>query len=344
MPRPSSPRSPGIVGADIGGSKVSAAVVDSRGRVRSHGGKALHRNEGPGEVIRDLVSVVRRSLDGGAPPRAIGVGVAGQVDPARGVVRHAPNLRWRDVPLADLLAREFGCPVLVANDVRAATVAEWRHGAGRSCQNLLCLVVGTGVGGSAVVDGRLLGGAADALGEVGHTVLVAGGRRCHCPSRGCLEAYVGGWAIAERARERVCSDPAAGAELRRRAGSIDAIEARTVGEAARGRDPLAREILRETGDYLASGVVGLVNAFNPERLLLGGGVVEGSPELVRVVSKRVRAACQPPAAEAVSVARMALGGDAILVGAAELARDRLSDASDARPAPARRAPVRERDR
>jgi glucokinase len=322
-----------VVGADVGGSKVSAAVVDAAGRVLSHGGKALHQNEGPDEVIDQLAAVVRRSFNGGAPPAAIGVGVAGQVDAASGVVRHAPNLRWREVPLGARLAREFGCPIVVVNDVRAATVGEWRRGAGQGARNLLCIFVGTGVGGSVVADGHLLEGAANALGEVGHSVLVAGGRACHCPSRGCLEAYVGGWAIAERAQEKARADPAAGAELRRRAGSLTAIEARTVGEAARAGDPLAREILRETGDYLALGVAGLVNAFNPDRLLLGGGVIEGTPEMIETVASRIRSSCQPPAAEAVSVARVALGADAILIGAAELARDRLGGAPATRARP-----------
>jgi len=307
----------------VGATKVSAAVVDAEGRVSSRGGPIRHGNEGPDEVIRDLIEVVRTSLGTGSPPAAIGIGVAGQVDAASGVVRYAPNTRWRDVALGARLSGEFGCPVVVANDVRAATVGEWRHGAGRGATNLLCLFVGTGVGGSAVVDGRLLEGAVNALGEVGHTVLVAGGRPCHCPGRGCLEAYVGGWAIAERARERVESDPASGSELLRRAGSIGAIEARTVGETAHARDPLAQEIMRETADYLASGVAGLVNAFNPGRVLLGGGVIEGSPELVEAVADRVRTSCQPPAAEAASVMRVALGSDAIIIGAAELARDRL---------------------
>ncbi|MCI4352908.1 MAG: ROK family protein [Thermoplasmata archaeon] len=323
MARTSGLRPSRILGVDVGATKLSAAVVDADGRVLSHGGRTLHRNEGPDGVIRDLLQVIRKALGDGPPPEGIGVGVAGQVEAVTGTVRHAPNLRWTNFPLGTRLSSEFGCPVFVANDVRAATVGEWRHGAGKGTTNLLCLFVGTGVGGSAVVDGRLLEGAANALGEVGHTVLVSGGRACHCPAQGCLEAYVGGWAIAERARERVRIDPTGGAELLRRAGSVGAIEARTVAEAAHGRDPLALEIMRETAGYLGSGVAGLVNAFNPARLLLGGGVIEGSPELVDAVAERVRTDCQPPAAAAVRVMRVSLGHDAILIGAAELARDQL---------------------
>ncbi|MGC2289774.1 MAG: ROK family protein [Thermoplasmata archaeon] len=323
MVRKSTLPSTKVLGIDLGATKISAAVVAEDGRVLSHAGRTLHRNEGPDEVIGDLIQVVHNHFGAGPPAGAIGVGVAGQVDKQTGVVRHAPNLRWKDVPLGERLSSEFGCPVVVANDVRAATVGEWRHGAGKGGTELLCLFIGTGIGGSVVTGGRLLEGASNAFGEVGHSVLVSGGRPCHCPARGCLEAYVGGWAIAERARERVRSDPAGGLELRRRAGSVGAIDARTVGEAAHAGDPLALEIMRETGDYLASGVVGLVNSFNPERVLLGGGIIEGSPEVVDPVVARVRAECQPPAAQAAKVLRVALGHDATVVGAAELARDRL---------------------
>lgn len=339
MARASTPPASRVLGLDIGATKVSAAVVADDGRILSHGGRALHDNEGSDAVIDDLIQVVRRSLRDDGPPIAVGVGVAGQVDPGTGVVLHAPNLRWRDVPLGSVLSSEFGCPVVVENDVRAATVGEWRHGAGRGARDLLCVFVGTGIGGGVISDGRLLQGAAHALGEVGHSLLVSGGRRCHCPARGCLEAYVGGWAIGERAREQVRSDPDRGAGLLRRAGSEEAIDARAVGESALAGDPLSRVIMAETGEYLASGLVGLVNAFNPALVLLGGGVIEGYPALVDVVSERVRTQCQPPAARAVTISRARLGHDATLIGAAELARARLPTP----PAPVSR-PVRIRAR
>ncbi len=316
MARRATPRPLRILGIDLGATKISAAMVDEDGRILSHGGRRLHQNEGSDAVIRDMIQLAHRSIADGAEPAAIGIGVAGQVDAQTGVVRHAPNLRWKDVELGARVSSELGCPVVVANDVRAATIGEWRHGAGRGASELLCIFVGTGIGGSVVSGGRILEGASNAFGEVGHSVLVSGGRPCHCPARGCLEAYVGGWAIAERARERVRSDPRHGVWLRRRAGAIARIDARTVGEAALAGDPLGRAIMRETADYLASGVAGLVNAFNPARVLLGGGIVEGWPEIVEVVAQRVRTDCQPPAARVARVLRVALGHDATLVGAA----------------------------
>jgi glucokinase len=292
------------------------------GTIVRHGGRQLHRNDGPGGVIRTLARGARACLTD-LPPGSVrvGVAVAAQVDPRTGTVVHAPNLGWRDVPLARRVEEELGVPVSVVNDARAAATAEWRHGAGIGATNMFLLTLGTGVGGSAIVDGRLLEGGSHALGEVGHMTVVAGGRRCHCPNWGCLEAYVGGWAIAERAREAVRADPSAGVPLTNRAGGVEEITAQTVFQAHRAGDALAGRLVRETERFLADGAVSIVNTFNPSLLVLGGGQVAGMPEFLAVVESAIRARCQPPAAGA-RVAAARLGEDAALVGAADVARDR----------------------
>lgn len=315
---------PLLVGVDVGATKVVAALVDAYGRAVRHSGRSIHPNAGAESVLREAVDAVRRVVrPGDLPFEGIGIGVAGQVDLATGSVRYAPNLGWQDVALGPTFEAEFGVPVAIANDVRAATAGEWRFGAGQGETNLFGLFVGTGVGGSAVVDGRLLKGAVNATGEVGHMVVVAGGRPCHCPSRGCLEAYVGGWAIAERAREAVRADPGAGDALARAAGGVDRVSAETLSALARSGDPFARRLEAETAGFLAAGVVGIVNAFNPSLVILGGGVIEGWPELVPFVADEVKTRCQPPAAGAVRCARASLGHDAIVLGAASLAREQL---------------------
>lgn len=317
-----------VVGLDVGATKVWAALVAPDGRPVVRGSRTIHSNEGPDSVIASAEEAIRACLGGEhSNAEAIGVGVAGQVDPLTGAVAYAPNLAWRDVPLGKRLHDSFHVPVVVMNDVRAATVGEWRHGAGRGARDLLLVFVGTGVGGGLVAGGRLIEGASNASGEVGHSRLVAGGRPCHCPSRGCLEAYVGGWAIAARAREAIEADSHGGAALLRRAGSLDLVTAVHVGEAAHAGDPLSRLLVDETGVYLGTGVAGLVNAFNPARVVLGGGVIEGLPELIPVVAAAVRSNSQPPAAAAVTVDRTALGHDAIPVGAAEAARHALDRSS-----------------
>ena len=163
--------------------------------------------------------------------------------------------------------------------------------------------------------------------------IVAGGRRCSCPNRGCLEAYVSGWAIGERAREAVRAYPPAGARVKESAGSLARVDASAVTRCARAGDPFAVALMRETGEWLGAGVVALVNVLNPGRVLLGGGVVEGWPALVGQVRMAVRRGAQPPAARAVRIGRGRLGSLAQVVGAAWLARDRDTEST---PGPAGR--------
>jgi len=311
-----------VLGIDLGATKVVSALLGPRGKVVRHSGRHVHANDGPDGVIETLVRSVQACLEGHSdpPPRAVGVAVAAQVDPRTGTVVHAPNLGWRDVALGPRVSEALGGrPTVVLNDARAATLAEWRLGAGQRTKDLFCLCLGTGVGGSAVVGGRLLEGGSHALGEVGHMTIVVNGRKCHCPNRGCLEAYVGGWAIAERAREAVLAEPDAGARLLVEASSVDAITAQTVFQAFQRGDALAGRLVRETERYLADGAVSIVNAFNPSLLVLAGGLVVGMPELVPVVEAAVRTRCQRPAAMArVELSRF--GEDAALLGAGEAAR------------------------
>lgn len=315
------------LGIDLGATKVMSALVDPDGRIVRESGRHLHANDGPGGVIATVVRSARACLESAPyPPRAVGIAVAAQVDPRTGTVIHAPNLGWRDVPLARRLADELGGRVYVVNDARAATFAEWRFGAGAGEDDLFCLFLGTGVGGSAVLGGQLLEGGTHAAGEVGHMTIVSGGRKCHCPNWGCFEAYVGGWAIGERAREAVRDDPAAGTALVARAGTAAAISAQTVFQEYRTGDALSRRLVRDTERYLTDGAVGVVNAFNPNLLILGGGLIAGMPEFVPAVEAAVRARCQPPAAFA-RVTRARFAEAAPMVGAAALARARYLSSS-----------------
>lgn len=310
-----------VLGIDLGATKVVSGLVDLRGRVVHSSGRHLHANDGPGGVIGTLVRSARTCLEAvSEPPRAVGVAVAAQVDPRTGTVVHAPNLGWRDIPLARRVGDELGVHVFVVNDARAATYAEWQFGAAVGATDLFCLALGTGVGGAAVVGGRLLEGGSHAAGEVGHLTIVSGGRRCHCPNWGCFEAYVGGWAIGERAREAVRQDPTGGADLVDRAGSFEGITAQIVFQSYRDGDALARRLVRETERYLTDGAVSVVNAFNPSMLVLGGGLIAGMPEFVPAVEAAVRARCQPPAAGA-RIVRAKFAEEAPMIGVAAMARD-----------------------
>ncbi len=315
---------PGVViGADLGGTKFIAGLVTPDGRILTR-----HRATVPTSREFDaVVESVARTIEscyvpGSERPQAVGIGVAGQVDPASGIVHHAPNLRWKDVPFGPRLSARLGIPVVVANDAHTITIGEWRFGAGRGHDHLLCLCIGTGVGGGVIADGELLRGATHAAGEVGHTVLVVHGRPCHCPSRGCLEAYVGGWAIEERVREAARERPEEAAALLARCGGIERLTPLAVEQAARDGERFAREFLDRVAEEFAAGLVGLVNAFNPETVIVTGKIAEGFPEFILRGREAVRTSCQPPASTA-RVLPSWLGADAGILGAASLARDAL---------------------
>lgn len=309
------------IGVDLGGTKLEAARVDTLGRIRQRVRKPTDVKGGPSAIIEEIIGCVRTLREGIEPPPAgVGVGVAGQVELESGKVIFAPNLNWRNVNLQADLLHNLGVPVIVTNDVRAATWGEWLHGAGRGCDDLLCMFVGTGIGGGVVSGGRVLAGCSNSAGEIGHITVDLHGPPCSCGNRGCMEALAGGWAIGRQARERVAADPEAGSLLLEMAGGmVEKITAATVARAARGGEPLARELMDRAAEALIAGAASLVNAFNPCRLILGGGVIAGVPELIGRIDQGVRELALASACAPLRVLPAALQSDAGVIGAAALA-------------------------
>jgi glucokinase len=312
------------LGVDLGGTKIETSLVDTTGHILASQRRPTQPERGPDGVIGDIIECVKNCLgEASKSAQALGVGMAGQIEKYSGIVRFAPNLGWRNVPLGAMLEEALVLPVEVTNDVRAATYGEWLYGAGQGVDDLICLFVGTGVGGGIVSGGKLLEGCDNSAGELGHLTIMTDGRQCHCRNRGCLEAYAGGWAIAERAQEAVRSDPKAGQSLITLAGSVERITAATITEAYDNGDPIAQRIVEETANFLAAGVVGIVNAFNPCLLVLGGGVIQGSPMYLPMVERAVRINALEAALEGLLIVTAALGNKAGVIGAAALARHRL---------------------
>lgn len=315
---------PFTVGVDLGGTKVEVALIDAKGQVLFSNRYATNPEKGSDGIIADIIDSINKVQNQAEQKAAaLGIGAAGQVD-KEGVVRSAPNLPFHNEPLKMKLEKELGLPVVVTNDVSAATYGEWRYGTGKGIDDLVVLFVGTGIGGGVVSGGQLLEGCNNTGGELGHITLVADGRSCRCPNRGCLEAYAGGWAIAERAREAVFADPKKGERLKSLAGGVENITATTVGQAYHEDDPLAKSLIKETGRYLAAGVVSIINAFNPCLLVLGGGVIEGLPELIPIVEEITKKRALEPNIEKLKIVKASLGGKAAIVGAAFLAQNKLS--------------------
>ena len=313
------------LGVDLGGSKIQAALVDVAGKIVASHRRLLPAGKQPDSTIAAVLDSLNICLKESAlKASALGIGVAGQIDKTMGIVRHSPNLPgWLNVPLKAPLEKALNLPVMVNNDAKAIVWGEWKHGAGQGFQDVVCLFLGTGIGGGVVSGGRLLEGTNNNAGELGHITVVAAGRQCHCPNEGCMEAYAGGWAIGERTRDAVKANPQGGELLLKLAGSLENISAITVSQAYIQQDPLANRIVKDTSRYLAAGVVSIVNAFNPAILILGGSVILGIPDLVSMVEKRVGEHALPTPLKGLKIATAALGNQSGAIGAASMARELL---------------------
>jgi glucokinase len=320
----SSTESTYAIGIDLGGTKIETALVDAKGDIAEKQRTPTEAKRGPDHVVEIIVSALTEHYlrDGRRPVGAIGVGVAGQVDPETGIVRRAPNLDWQGFPIRERLETALGLPVAVLNDVQAITYGECCRGVGSGTKNLVCLFAGTGVGGGVVIGGELVRGTSGNAGEFGHMTIERDGLPCSCGNRGCLETFVGGWAITQRARRRVAAEPARGATLLSLAGGKpDGISAALVGQAAAQGDALARGLVEETGAALGVGLAAIANALNPELIILGGGVVEGFPDLIEIAERELRRRALTATLKPLRIVRSKLGADAGVIGSALFAHE-----------------------
>jgi glucokinase len=296
---------------------VRAGAVTADGRLFSQTEALTEAHRGPAAVL-ETVQVAIRSLAAELEGlTSIGVACAGQIHPDTGAVIYAANLGWRDVPLAATLARAFGVPVAVENDVRAAAWGEYRFGARRAVGSLLAVFVGTGVGSGLVVEGRPWSGAGNAAGELGHTQVVPDGLPCPCGARGCLEQYVSGAGFKRRFRDaRASGTKTALSDLT--GDDPTALEATMVAAAANSGDELARRIWSDATRYLTLAVANYVTLVNPEILVLGGGLFESLPELFDDVTGGIMSATTQLARGSLRIERARLGEWAGVLGVAHL--------------------------
>ncbi|KRV50417.1 ROK family protein [Wenjunlia vitaminophila] len=315
-----------VLGLDIGGTKLAAGVVGRNGQVHSFLVTPTLVRQGVSAVLDRLFALGRRAIEesGVAPERigAVGIGCGGPLDCSAGVLLGPPHLPgWWEVPVVRLAEREYGLPTVLENDATAAAAGEHRFGAGRGTRHMIYLTISTGVGGGVVIDGRVYRGAAGNGGELGHVTVERDGRPCRsCGRRGCLEAYASGTSIAERAQEAVAEALAAG-----RATALarySPLTARDVAREAAAGDGVAGEVWAATTDALACGVTSLVNLFEPELVVLGGGVTRAGERLLAPVRRTVREQAMGPAAAAASVVAAHTGDHVGVVGAAAVAFER----------------------
>lgn len=309
------------IGIDIGGTKIDVGHVDREGKLLERTVFPTPPSAPVEKIIHEIAQMVKTlASKAGSEPQAVGVGVAGQITPNTGIVQFAPNLIWRDVPLKKQLQDLISYPVYILNDVRAATWGEWQHGAGQGAQDVVCLLIGTGIGGGVVSQGNLITGASNSAGELGHVIIDKNGPPCTCGSQGCLEALASGWALREQARAVIEKDPKnAGALLESVQGHINDLTARHVVEVARTGDPLASSLIENAQAALNAGCISLINAFNPERLIIGGGLGLAIPHLIDNVKTAVLDKALKAATSNLQVVPASLATNAGVIGAASYA-------------------------
>ena len=306
------------VGVDLGGSNCRAGLVDvEAGRIVAEAKEPVadHRPE----AVAALVAALCRRVDPSGSRVGVGVGFAGMLRGVDGFVINAPNFGWRDVDLGAPLRQGLGPAVAVHNDLNAIAVGEQRYGAGRGVADILCVYLGTGIGGGLVLDGRLYVGATHLAGEIGHTKVVPGGRLCGCGQRGCVEAYASGRNLALRAKEDLGGPaPRATSAAATLAGGVAHVHAGHLDEAARAGDAYASALWDEVAPLLGMTLANAVTLLNPARLILGGGVWEGAPELGRRATAVFRDLVNAPSGAAVTLHPTELGATAGMLGAAAL--------------------------
>ncbi|GHO85083.1 ROK family protein [Dictyobacter formicarum] len=313
-----------IVGVDVGGTKIAAGIVDAHGQVAGRIQMPTDIRD-PEHTLQSIASAIKTSIEasGITPSRvkAVGLGIPGMVDPEQGICLLAVNLNWQNVAVQRWLEQELGLPCAIDNDVSAATLGESIYGAGQGMQDMVYLSLGTGVAARAIIHGQLYRGAHGMAGEIGHLVVMPDGPLCRCGARGCLEALAAGPALALAAQTAI----AAGKETQlqvyqQRHGTI---RSEHIFAAAADNDALALHILRQAGEHIAYGIYLLTMTFDPQLVVIGGGLAsDQSPLLIAIRTRAAHLLAQSSASRAMlsteAIQVTSMQRDAAIIGAAAL--------------------------
>ncbi len=316
------------VGIDLGGTNIKGGLVRRDGEVVSRKSIKTEAEGAAAHVIRRIAGLVNDLVAeagvGKASVVGVGVGSPGPLDTQAGIVHSSGNLRWTNVPLCDMLRPQVGLPVFLENDANAAGFGEAWVGAARNSQCMVLLTLGTGIGGGIVIGGQLWRGVADTGAELGHMTIKFDGRPCNCGNRGCIEAYAAAPAVAARMREAV--DAGRDSSLRDAILANEEVDSERIHKAAVAGDALAREIIEETGRFLGVAVASLVNIFNPDYIVLHGGMVNAGEMLLGPLRQEMSGRCFEVSRRHLRILPSALRGDAGIIGAAGCAFSRAGAA------------------
>ncbi|HNT34666.1 MAG TPA: ROK family protein [bacterium] len=317
-----------VIGVDLGGTNIAAGLVNSAGQVLRQEKVKTKAQKGAQEILDRLMSTIEKVSDKDTwkQVQAIGIGSPGPLDPETGVILDTPNLSLKNCPLGPAVQVRFGVPVFVDNDVNVGTLGEYVYGAGRGFRNVVGIFVGTGIGGGLILDGKLWHGTSKNAGEIGHMVIQPDGPLCGCGNRGCLEALA--------SRKSIMRDLALAVQNGRPTSLLDSVgkdrdllkvRSKAIAKSYHNGDPLVKETLDKAAGYIGLAVKSLVHLLGAELFVLGGGVVEAIGEAFLEPIRAEVLHCLPGTAEGVEVRISALGDQAGILGAAALARTRLTE-------------------
>ena len=311
-----------ILAIDIGGTQYRLAAVDARGVIKRLVRGKTDAGAGASWMIEQIVGKGSR-LCREWTFEACGIGFGGPVDfDEQRVISSTHVLGWDDLPLGEVIGDALGIPAVFDNDANLGALGELTFGAGRGCRHLVYYTISTGIGGGVILDGEIYRGAIGQAGELGHVPILIDGPVCACGNRGCLEALCSGPSIARRAMEALRSG-ARSPRLRETLREEDEVSAKDVAEAAEMGDSLGRALMRETVDYLSLGVAAAVNAFAPDRVVVGGGVARAGRILLDPLRTAVASRVMPVHRDLVHISRATRGDRSVLLGASALARRSL---------------------
>ncbi|SMB97456.1 glucokinase [Thermanaeromonas toyohensis ToBE] len=312
-----------VVGVDLGGTNIAGVLIDEKGELKGSKVWPTEAEYGPEHILRRIIELIRTLLEENGftlnQLQGVGVGVPGLVNTREGRSIISHNLPgWKDIAVAQKIHEEINAPVFIENDVRMAAWGEKLLGAGQDKEDIVCLTLGTGIGSGIFIQGKMFKGRKESAGEIGHMTVEKDGLRCNCGNYGCLELYASGRGIARRAKEALANHTSS-LILKLVNGDINQITAATVCTAAKQGDELALKVIKETALYLGIGLANVANLLNPQRIILGGGVMQAGELLLEPTREVVYSRALPLNRE-VEIVPAKLGEWAGAIGGAMLAK------------------------
>ena len=308
------------VGIDLGGTKILAGIVEKEsGKVLFEVKNKTKKEKGNKKITAKIIETLEELFETSNVPKeeisSVGIGLAGQVERNKGILINAVNLECKDLNIKEILEEKFSIPVNIGNDVEVATFGELKFGAGKDHKDIVCIFVGTGIGSSIVKDGKIHLGASQSAGEIGHIIVDLNGRACACGGNGCLEAYASRSAIESRilgavkkGRKSIITELTDG----------KSISSKHIKKSLEAHDEVVTQYVNEAIDYLSGGIASVINFYNPELIILGGGLIQSIDDFYLQTIKKARAKALPTPAAKIEFKKASLGDYSGVVGAALL--------------------------